>query len=162
MSEERVAGAMKSDERPTGATDTERQTGEAKAIVMRVGDSLYRVVTDGRSELVYVAGAAGDRWAFWNGQVFRGDFDERGPASVGARAGKRASSKQALAAPMPATVLKVHVAPGDHVKKGDVLVVLEAMKMELPLRATGDAVVSAVLCREGELVPADAVLVTLE
>ena len=42
------------------------------------------------------------------------------------------------------------------------LVVLEAMKMELPLRATGDAVVASVLCREGELVPADAVLVTLE
>jgi oxaloacetate decarboxylase (Na+ extruding) subunit alpha len=130
--------------------------------VTRVGDGLYRVVTDGRSELVYVAGPAGDRWAFSNGQVFRGGFDDLGPASVAARAGKRASSTQAIAAPMPATVLQVHVKPGDHVKRGDVLVVLEAMKMELPLRATGDAVVASVLCREGELVPADAVLVTLE
>jgi biotin carboxyl carrier protein len=39
--------------------------------------------------------------------------------------------------------------------------VLEAMKMELPIRAAGDAVVASVHCREGELVKADAVLVTL-
>jgi biotin carboxyl carrier protein len=60
---------------------------------------------------------------------------------------------------MPATVLKVHVAPGQPVKKGDTVVVLEAMKMELPVRAPGDGTVSAVLCREGDLVPADATLV---
>jgi 3-methylcrotonyl-CoA carboxylase alpha subunit len=64
-----------------------------------------------------------------------------------------------LTAPMPATVIKVNVKTGDAVKKADILVVLEAMKMELPLRALGDGVVSAVHCREGELVPADATLV---
>ena len=64
-----------------------------------------------------------------------------------------------LTAPMPATVIKLQVAPGDAVKKGDIVVVLEAMKMELPLRALGDAVVSAVCCREGELVQADATLI---
>ena len=64
-----------------------------------------------------------------------------------------------VTAPMPATVIKLQVAPGDAVKKGDIVVVLEAMKMELPLRALGDAVVSAVCCREGELVQADATLV---
>jgi biotin carboxyl carrier protein len=60
---------------------------------------------------------------------------------------------------MPATVIKVMVTPGDAVKKGDIVVVLEAMKMELPLRALGDGVVAAVRCREGELVAADAPLV---
>jgi Acetyl/propionyl-CoA carboxylase, alpha subunit len=44
-------------------------------------------------------------------------------------------------------------------EKGDVVVVLEAMKMELPLRALGDGIVSAVRCREGDLVQADATLV---
>jgi acetyl/propionyl-CoA carboxylase alpha subunit len=76
------------------------------------------------------------------------------------RSTKRASTSAAdLTAPMPATVIKVSVKPGDAVKKGDAIVVLEAMKMELPLRASGDGVVSAVRCREGELVQADAVLV---
>jgi biotin carboxyl carrier protein len=60
---------------------------------------------------------------------------------------------------MPATVITVQVKPGDAVKKGDVVIVLEAMKMELPLRALGDGVVSAVRCRAGELVQADATLV---
>jgi acetyl-CoA carboxylase biotin carboxylase subunit len=69
------------------------------------------------------------------------------------------SAAAALIAPMPATVIRVKVEPGDPVKKGDVLVVLEAMKMELPMRALGDGIVSAVRCREGELVQADATLV---
>jgi biotin carboxyl carrier protein len=63
---------------------------------------------------------------------------------------------------MPATVLKVPVKPGDTVKKGEVVVLLEAMKMELPIRAPSDAIVAAVVCREGELVQADATLVELK
>jgi acetyl/propionyl-CoA carboxylase alpha subunit len=76
-----------------------------------------------------------------------------------ARRRASASAGRDLTAPMPATVIKVQVKPGDTVKKGDVVVVLEAMKMELPLRALGDGVVSAVRCRQGDLVQADATLV---
>ena len=77
------------------------------------------------------------------------------------RARKRTatSAGRGVIAPMPATVIAVKVKPGDAVKKGDIVVVLEAMKMELPLRADGDGVVSAVRCREGELVQGDATLV---
>jgi 3-methylcrotonyl-CoA carboxylase alpha subunit len=67
-----------------------------------------------------------------------------------------------VTAPMPATVVKVLVAPGDSVKKGDTLLVLEAMKMELPIRAPGDATVKVVCCHAGEMVAADAVLVEFE
>ena len=63
---------------------------------------------------------------------------------------------------MPATVIRVLVAPGSHVKKGDVVVLLEAMKMELPIRALSDGTVTAVHCRDGELVQADQVLVETE
>ena len=69
------------------------------------------------------------------------------------------ASGQAVVAPMPATVITVNVAVGDVVAKGAIVVVVEAMKMELPLRALGDGVVSAVRCREGDLVQADASLV---
>ena len=75
------------------------------------------------------------------------------------RRATRASSGDTLVAPMPATVLKIHVKGGDAVKKGDTVLVLEAMKMELPIRAPADATIGAVCCREGELVPADATLV---
>ena len=76
---------------------------------------------------------------------------------------RRASTDgaQSLAAPMPATVVKVLVKPGDHVAKGDTVIVLEAMKMELPLRAAGEATIKAVHCREGELVQPDVVLVEM-
>jgi acetyl-CoA carboxylase biotin carboxylase subunit len=75
------------------------------------------------------------------------------------RRATRASSGDALVAPMPATVLAIHVKRGDAVKKGDTVLVLEAMKMELPIRAPADATIGAVCCREGELVQADATLV---
>ena len=65
-------------------------------------------------------------------------------------------------APMPATVIAVNVQPGDAVKGGDVLILLEAMKMELPLRASADAIVSAVHCSAGDLVQPNVPLVDLE
>jgi biotin carboxyl carrier protein len=62
---------------------------------------------------------------------------------------------------MPARVVKVLVAPGAAVRKGETVIVLEAMKMELPIRAPENATVGAVHCEEGELVQADAVLIEL-
>jgi 3-methylcrotonyl-CoA carboxylase alpha subunit len=58
----------------------------------------------------------------------------------------------ALAAPMPATVLAIKVAPGQEVAAGDLLVLLEAMKMELPIKAPRAGRVKSLACREGELV----------
>jgi 3-methylcrotonyl-CoA carboxylase alpha subunit len=126
--------------------------------VTRIGDGVYRVETDGRAEVVYVAGTASDRWVFWNGRVFRGASEEQ-PAA--ARPSARRDARQALSAPMPATVLSVLVKTGATVKKGETLVILEAMKMELPLRSSADATVAAVHCREGDLVQPDTVLVEL-
>ncbi len=57
-----------------------------------------------------------------------------------------------ISAPMAATVLHLAVAPGRQVRAGELLLILEAMKMEHELRAPHDARVVAVLTREGELV----------
>lgn len=64
-------------------------------------------------------------------------------------------------APMPGTILSVNVNEGQSVKKGDVLVVLEAMKMENEIKAPTDATVSSVAVQKGESVDTGAVLVTL-
>jgi urea carboxylase len=63
---------------------------------------------------------------------------------------------------MPGTVVRVDVAPGATVRRGDTLVILEAMKMELPIRATSDGVVKALHCRPGDLVQPGVPLVDVE
>ena len=64
--------------------------------------------------------------------------------------------------PLPGTVLSVHVADGDQVEAGDVLVVVEAMKMEHTIAAAGSASVAEVLVTPGQRVDAGDLLVRLE
>jgi 3-methylcrotonyl-CoA carboxylase alpha subunit len=98
-----------------------------------------------------------DPWDAAGTEVAGGDGGRRrGRRLLAGTEGGRGAG--AVTAPMPATVLRINVKPGDAVKKGDVLVLLEAMKMELPVRATDAGIVAAIRCREGELVDADAVL----
>ena len=65
-------------------------------------------------------------------------------------------------APMTGRIVAVRVKPGDQVKSGDVLVTLEAMKMEYRLAAPSGGKVAAVKCAEGDRVEIGALLVTLE
>ena len=74
------------------------------------------------------------------------------PASAGATT---------ITAPMPGTILKVNVANGQAVKKGDVLMILEAMKMENEIMAPADGTVSSVNVNAGASVEAGATLCTL-
>ena len=65
-------------------------------------------------------------------------------------------------APMPGLVVRVLVGPGDTVKSGDGLVILEAMKMENELRASGDALVRTVSVKAGDAVTKNQILLTFE
>jgi biotin carboxyl carrier protein len=117
--------------------------------VDRLSHGVFLVTgVDGHRDTVYVAGPPDNRWAFWNGLVYR--------------ATRVAAADHSLTAPMPGTVIKVLVAPGDTVRAGATLLVLEAMKMEWPLRAPRDGVVARLNCREGDLVQSDLPLVDLE
>ena len=128
------------------------------ATVTHIGAGMYRVDDDGRQTVVYVAGTVGDLWAFYDGEVYRehgrGEEEHR-------RSRPPTGGHYDLTAPMPATVVKILASAGQSVKQGDTLIVLEAMKMELPIRAPADAVVKAVNCREGELVQPERALVEL-
>jgi biotin carboxyl carrier protein len=66
-----------------------------------------------------------------------------------------------LRAPTAGKIIRVLVAPGDEVKTGDSLVILEAMKMEQQITAPRDGVVDQVLCHEGDQVAAGRELVVL-
>jgi len=135
-------------------------------VITRIAAGVYRVEHDGRNEIVYAVGPDDDRWVFWNGHVYRCDFRDQRPDTAGGNSTRPRADKgrhpSSIAAPMPARVIRIVASPGAHVRRGDTVLVLEAMKMELPLRAPGDAIVTAIHCLEGELVQADAVLMDLK
>ena len=79
----------------------------------------------------------------------------KAPAVSGAQGGTK------VAAPMPGTILDVKVAPGATVKKGDVICVLEAMKMENEIPAPADGVVASVNVQKGASVNAGDIIATL-
>ncbi|MDD9301157.1 MAG: acetyl-CoA carboxylase biotin carboxyl carrier protein subunit [Desulfobacter sp.] len=67
-----------------------------------------------------------------------------------------------ILSPMPGTICQVNVGPGDPVVEGQELLLLEAMKMENPIIATGKGVVKEVLVKEGDMVATKQVLVVIE
>ena len=71
------------------------------------------------------------------------------------------SGGETVAAPMPGTILKVNVQPGQSVKEGDLLMVLEAMKMENEIYAPCAGVISSVPVTRGATVDTGAVLATI-
>lgn len=82
-------------------------------------------------------------------------------AAPAPKAVPKAVEGEPVKAPMPGTIINVPVKVGQAVKTGDVLVVLEAMKMENEIKAAHDATVAAVAVSKGESVDTGALLVTL-
>ena len=78
------------------------------------------------------------------------------PAAAPAGEGEKITS------PMPGTILSVNVAPGQNVKKGDVLMVLEAMKMENEIMCPRDGKVLSVQASKGSAVESGALLCVLQ
>ena len=124
--------------------------------VTPLGNGRFLVSRDGRQRIAYATHAAGTAWVFLDGEV-----TVIGPPSPRART-TAADDQASLAAPMPATVVAIAVQPGQKVAAGDVLIRLEAMKMELPVRSPRDATVVAIKCREGELVQPGVPLLELD
>ena len=118
------------------------------------GTFLWR---DGAQTETFHCARAGDTiHLFWRGSVYRlVEEREGGPAGRRQPAG-------GLEAPMPGRVIAVKAAPGQAVRKGDELLVVEAMKMENAIRAPRDGTVRSVAARVGDMVGPGTVLVELE
>jgi 3-methylcrotonyl-CoA carboxylase alpha subunit len=124
--------------------------------VKALGDGRFLLTQEERTSLAYAVTSASGTWVFVDGHVYLVDA----PARPGPRHAR--VDDQSLAAPMPATVVSIDVAPGQSVSAGDTLILLEAMKMELAIKAPRDSRVARIACTQGELVQPGIPLVELE
>jgi biotin carboxyl carrier protein len=109
-----------------------------------------------RQVRVAVASGGGATWVFVDGDVWKVED------TTSQRGRGKGRGEGSVMAPMPAAVVTINTAPGQPVKEGDTVIVLEAMKMELPIRAPRSGVVKAVHCRKGELVQPGVNLIEIE
>lgn len=83
------------------------------------------------------------------------------PAAPAAEPAAALASGEVVKAPMPGNILKINVAPGQKVGEGDVLIVLEAMKMENEIVATESGTVAQVAVSKGAVVETGTPLVVI-
>lgn len=125
--------------------------------VLSVQPGELNLRVDGKPLRLYWANEGDHKWVAFDGCTYR--LDRPGGRS------RRSSDRGAegmLRAPMPAQVRAIQVSEGDTVEKGQTLLLLEAMKMEIRLAAPRSGTVSRILARPGETVSKDQVLVELE
>ncbi|WP_026553893.1 acetyl/propionyl/methylcrotonyl-CoA carboxylase subunit alpha [Arthrobacter sp. 35W] len=134
---------------PTGATAAAEDAGERQRITVEVGGKRLEVVLP-------AALAVANGRAAGTGKV------KAKKASRGRSAGPAAANGNALSSPMQGTIVKVAVADGDVVAEGDLVVVLEAMKMEQPLTAHRAGTITGLSAVAGDTVSAGAILATIE
>ncbi len=105
-----------------------------------------------------------------NGSLYEIEVEEMDASAVSAAPAAKAAPAPVAAAPaagaqikapMPGNILDVKVTAGQSVKKGDVLVILEAMKMENEIQAPCDGKVTGVNVRKGDTVETQALLCTI-
>ena len=125
--------------------------------LVEASDGWYDLSIDGRQVRAYVSSDGQTRWVSIHGRTVR--LTRKLPSARAAAAGHEGSSE--LMAPMPGQVRAVNVQAGDAVTRGQVLLVLEAMKMEIRLQAPFDAQIASVDASVGQTVEREQVLVRL-
>jgi len=123
------------------------------------GSGVYTVEVGGKSYVASVD-ASGAVSVTINGKTYATNISEGGDVSV-ASAPSASGSGFEIPAPLAGNIFKVLVEPGDEVEDGQVVMILEAMKMETEVRSSQAGTVSRVAIKEGDSVAVGDVLLTL-
>lgn len=116
-------------------------------------------ISPGQREPFFVVTQGDDAWVHFRGRTHRVKGSGSGlGAGAGVESGVDASMPRA---PMPGVVLQVNVEEGESVSRGDVLLTLEAMKIEHEVRAGVDGAVLRLHVKKGERVEAGALLLEI-
>lgn len=162
---------------PLGGLTVRHEGRELRAQIRSRDGGRVSVAVDGRPFRVGLAAGPGSRASWrhgtvdglpWAGVAIGDGFE----LIVGGRrvalerwspeAAAGESSDGLVRAPMPGTVVRLAASPGERVEEGDVLAVVEAMKMEHPVAAPFTSVVTSVDCELGQVVSAGQILAVLE
>ncbi|WP_285726755.1 acetyl/propionyl/methylcrotonyl-CoA carboxylase subunit alpha [Psychromicrobium xiongbiense] len=133
---------------PSGIAEADDEGAERQRVTVEVGGK--------RLEVVLPAALGAVRTGTAKAKAKKPGRSSRGGAS------SAAADSEALTSPMQGTIVKVAVADGDTVAEGDLMVVLEAMKMEQPLTAHRSGTVRGLNAVAGDTVSAGAVIATIE
>jgi acetyl/propionyl-CoA carboxylase alpha subunit len=125
--------------------------------ILLANDGKLDLLIDGKRVTAFVSSENAKRWVTVNGHTFM-----LTKASGIKRRGTRHDHASELAAPMPGQVRSVNVSEGETVTKGQTLLVLEAMKMEIRIQAPRDGVVKKLYVKQGQTVEREQILVEIE
>ncbi len=135
------------------------ETVDVEIVRVEAGHGMLELLINGQRVVAYVSSDGAKRWVTINGQT------EVLTKASGTRSRGKSSShdqKSELAAPMPGVVRSVNVEQGEAVSKGQTLMVLEAMKMEIRIHAPRECMIRNLLVQQGQTVERDQVLIEIE
>ena len=130
----------------------------AEVELLRAENGKLDLLVDGRPVSAYVSSDGAKRWVTVNGRTYQ--FTKQSGRRTAAGGHHHAAGE--LTAPMPGQVRAVNVSEGDEVTKGQTLIVLEAMKMEMKIQAPMDGVVSSLSVEAGQTVEREQLLIVVE
>lgn len=135
------------------ASKFEPAPGAEPAVTTESGDELYTVTVEGTTYNVTVTDG-GDVTGV-------GVVGQSGAATVGSSSPSSSAQSTPIPAPLAGNIVRVEVAEGDFVEEGDLVLVLEAMKMETEVRASFSGTVQSIKVKSGDVVAVGDALVNL-
>ncbi|KXK12961.1 MAG: pyruvate carboxylase [Chloroflexi bacterium OLB14] len=124
--------------------------------IIRAENGKMELLIDDQRVVAYVSSDLAKRWVTIDGETIMLT------KTSGAKQGVRHDHAGGLIAPMPGQVRSVNVKSGDDVKKGQTLLTMEAMKMEIKIQALMDGKIKSVLAAQGDTVEREQILIEME
>ena len=127
-----------------------RSLDDTVSFLFKDSSYLVDVISKGTEYTVYTRGAY---------KTFK-VYNEEALLHESLKAGGGMGAQDNLSSGMPGKIVKIFVKPGDELKEGDPILIMEAMKMENEMRASSPVTIKEILVKEGENVESGAMLVT--
>ncbi len=128
------------------------------------GQPVYSLIADGRSHEAYVRESEGEWQVLLRGRLYPVKVEDEREKRLRAAAGGGVAEtgEYHLKAPMPGLVVSIPVDEGQEVKKGQVLLILESMKMQNELKSPRDGIVNRIKVKAGESVEQKQALMSVQ